>query len=162
MSPYPNIHQIEEIFALRCHSDRFNQYLADPIDITVVGQDFHAGGNYRSVQGFHENVYLRIAAPFKAETIRVEVRRVIGGGETSVSRFSWLVRVKFKQGGGARISLLISLFNSLCLAASWWRQAYTETHSGQQLIPSLLRSRNTVRKVANNTHSCLCWTVATL
>ncbi|KAI4126772.1 MAG: hypothetical protein LQ338_003590 [Usnochroma carphineum] len=83
MAPYPNAYQIEEMFANRGIPDRFHQYLADPIDVTVVGQEFHIGGNYKNMQDFHDNIYARVAAGLKEETIRVEVRRVIGGGDSA-------------------------------------------------------------------------------
>lgn len=86
MAPYPNAYQIEEMFANRGIPDRFHQYLADPIDVTVVGQEFHIGGNYKNMQDFHDNIYARVAAGLKEETIRVEVRRVIGGGDSAVSQ----------------------------------------------------------------------------
>lgn len=50
-------------------------YLADPIDVTVVGQDFHVGGNYKSRQAFHDGIYTPVAAALKVETIRAELVR---------------------------------------------------------------------------------------
>lgn len=86
MSPYPNAYQIEEMFSNRARPEKFNEYLANPIDVTVVGQDFHISGNYKSVQEFHDNIYVRLVAVLKEETIRVEVRRVIGGGDSAVRK----------------------------------------------------------------------------
>ncbi|KAI4164798.1 MAG: hypothetical protein LQ342_001430 [Letrouitia transgressa] len=83
MSPYPTAYQIEEMFSNRARPDKFHQYLADPIDVTVVGQDFHISGNYKSTQEFHDNIYVRIVAALKEESIRIEVRRVIGGGDSA-------------------------------------------------------------------------------
>ncbi|KAL9614242.1 MAG: hypothetical protein Q9167_001264 [Letrouitia subvulpina] len=83
MAPYPNAYQIEEMFCNRARAEKFNQYLADPIDVTVVGQDFNIGGNYKSIQEFHDSVYVRAIAALKEETIRIEVRRVIGGGDSA-------------------------------------------------------------------------------
>ena len=63
--------------------DIFHKYLADPLDVVVVGQDFHISGHYKSMEEFHEGVYTRVAASLKVETIRVEVLRVIGGGHSA-------------------------------------------------------------------------------
>ena len=49
MAPYPTPDQIDEMFANRDVPSIFHTYLADPIDVTVVGQDFHVGGNCKSM-----------------------------------------------------------------------------------------------------------------
>ncbi len=90
--------QIEEMFANRDVPAIFHTYLADPIDVTVVGQDFHVGGNYKSMQAFHEGIYARVAAALKVDTIRVEVRRVIGGGEASWAAVESLCTAESKYG----------------------------------------------------------------
>ena len=61
-TPYPDSYQIEEIFSLRGYPEKFHQYLADPIDVVVVGQDFHISGNYKNMKDFHDNIYGRVAA----------------------------------------------------------------------------------------------------
>ncbi len=81
--PYPNAYQIEEMFANRAVPNIFHTYLADPIDVTVVGQDFGISGHYNSMEAFHDGIYARVAAALKFETIRLEVVKVIGGGESA-------------------------------------------------------------------------------
>lgn len=98
MAPYPTPDQIEEMFANRDVPSIFHTYLADPIDVTVVGQDFHIGGNYKSMQAFHEGIYARVAAALKVDTIRVEVRRVIGGGEAFWAAVESLCTAESKYG----------------------------------------------------------------
>lgn len=51
---YPNAFQIEKMLANRDVPDIFHTYLADPIDVVVVGQDFHIGGHYKSTEAFHQ------------------------------------------------------------------------------------------------------------
>lgn len=97
-SPYPTAYQIEEMFANRDVPSLFHNYLADPIDVTVVGQDFHIGGNYKSMQAFHDGIYARVAAALKVETIRVEVVRVIGGGESAWAAVESLCTATSKYG----------------------------------------------------------------
>lgn len=97
-SPYPTAYQIEEMFANRDVPSLFHTYLADPIDVTVVGQDFHIGGNYKSMQAFHDGIYARVAAALKVETIRVEVVRVIGGGESAWAAVGSLCTATSKYG----------------------------------------------------------------
>ena len=82
-SPYPNAYQIEGIFANRDIPDVFHTYLADNIDVTVVDQDFDAGGHYNTMKAFHEAIYTRTTAALEIETIRVEVVRFIGGGDSA-------------------------------------------------------------------------------
>ncbi len=81
-TPYPNTFQMEEMFANRDVPSIFHTYLADPIDVVVVGQDFHVRGQYNPMEAFHQGIYARVADSLKVETIRVEVRRVTGGGES--------------------------------------------------------------------------------
>lgn len=98
MSPYPNSYQIEEIFANRDVPNIFHKYLADPIDVVVVGQDFHVGGHYKSMDAFHEGIYSRVADSLKIETIRVEVVRVIGGGDSPWAAVESLCTAEGKYG----------------------------------------------------------------
>lgn len=83
MPTYPTAYQIEEMFANRGAPSIFHTYLADPIDVTVVGKDFDVAGNYKSMQAFHDAIYGRVSQALKVETIRVEVMRVVGGGESA-------------------------------------------------------------------------------
>ena len=96
--PYPTAYQIEEMFANRDVPNIFHTYLADPIDVTVVGQDFHIGGNYKSMEAFHNAIYARVSAGLKTETIRVEVVRVIGGGESAWAAVESLCTATSKYG----------------------------------------------------------------
>ena len=90
MSPYPNAHEIEEIFFHRINTDEFHKHLADHIDITVTGSDFNISGSFKSMEEFHEKIYVRINAAVKQETLRLEVNRVIGGGDSPVNTLSAL------------------------------------------------------------------------
>ena len=83
MAPYPSVYEIEEMFSHRGHPSIFETYLADNLDVTVVGQDFHIAGQYRDKKAFHEGIYSRVAAALDQSTIRVEVMRVIGDGESA-------------------------------------------------------------------------------
>ena len=83
MAPtYPTVHQIEEMFSDRDIPSIFNTYLADNVDVTVVGKEFAIAGTYKSSQAFHDAVFSRVSAALKVETIRLEVLRVIGGGDS--------------------------------------------------------------------------------
>ena len=81
-SPYPTAYQIEEMFSNRVDTDIFNTYFADNPEILMVGDDFHLGGRHSSVQSWHDSIYGRVTAAVKIETLRNEVLRVIGGGES--------------------------------------------------------------------------------
>ena len=82
-SPYPTAYQIEEMFANRAATEVFNSYLADNVDVLVIGgEDFHLGGRYNSVQSFHDKIYGEVSSAVKFETFKVEVLRVIGGGDS--------------------------------------------------------------------------------
>ena len=97
-SPYPTRYQIEEMFHNRDTPRLFNTYLADKPDITVVGQDFHMAGHYRSTQAFHDEIYGRLPAFLKEETIRTEVLRVIGGGESAWAAVESVCTAEAKSG----------------------------------------------------------------
>lgn len=84
-SPYSNAYQIEEIFANRNIPDVFHTYLANHIDVTVVVQELDVGGHYDTMKTFQEVIYARGSAALKVETIRVEVVRVIGGGDSALA-----------------------------------------------------------------------------
>lgn len=71
------------MFANRGCPNIFHTYLADNFEVTVVGKDFHIGGHYNSTEAFHNAIYGRVPAALKVETIRVEILRVIGGGDSA-------------------------------------------------------------------------------
>lgn len=83
VTPYPTAYQIEEIFANRLVAGIFNTYCTDPVDIDIIGQDFHHGGYFNSIQRFEDEIFGEYWAIVKRETIRTEVIRVIGGGESA-------------------------------------------------------------------------------
>ena len=93
MAPYPTAHEIEEIFFNRINTDKFHTYLADHIDITVAGTDFNISGKFKSLEDFHNKIYVRINAAVKQETLRLEVNRVIGGGDSPVGGIRSLVKI---------------------------------------------------------------------
>lgn len=81
MTTYPTKDKIEEIFSDRDLPDIFNTYLSDHVDLSVVGGGFHLAGHFKSKEAFHEAVYIKGTSLLKLETLRVEVNRVIGGGD---------------------------------------------------------------------------------
>lgn len=83
MPPYPTSDKIEEIFADRDLPDIFNTYLVDHVDVSVNGHEFHLGGHHKSKEAFMEDVFHPLLAPMKIETLRLEVNRVIGGGDSA-------------------------------------------------------------------------------
>lgn len=85
------------MFANRGVPSLFLIYLADNIDVTVVGQDFYIGGYYNSMEAFHGAIYDRVSA-LNVETIRVEVLRVIGGGESAWAAVESLCTATSKYG----------------------------------------------------------------
>lgn len=97
-TPYPNAYQIEEMFANRGLPDIFHTYLADNFEVTVVGKDFHIGGHYNSMEAFHNAIYGRVSAALKVETIRVEILRVIGGGDSAWAAVESLCTATSKYG----------------------------------------------------------------
>ena len=84
MAPYPNAYQIEEIFATRTQPEKFHEYMAEPVDVTVVGEDHEIAGHYKSLEEFNDKIFARISDTVKRESIRLEIKRVIGGGESAV------------------------------------------------------------------------------
>lgn len=97
-SPYPTAYQIEEMFANRLVARIFNNYYADPVDITVIGHDFHLTGHYNSIQRFDDEVFAELWELVKAETVRLEVLRVIGGGESAWAAVESRVTATTKYG----------------------------------------------------------------
>ena len=97
-SPYPTVFQIEEMFANRLVARIFNNYYADPVDITVIGQDFHLSGHYNSIQRFDDEVFAELWELVKVETVRTEVLRVIGGGESAWAAVETRVTATTKYG----------------------------------------------------------------
>ena len=90
------------MFANREFPETFNTYFADSVDIIIVGQDSHIGGHYNSTQAFHDNIYARITAALKMETLRLPIKRVIGGGESSWAAIEPMVTVTSKYGSRNR------------------------------------------------------------
>ena len=81
--PYPNAYQIEEMFANRGNPSIFNTYFSDSVDVIVVGQDFHLGGRYNSIEDFHNGLFERAVSKFNDPSYTLEIVRVIGGGESA-------------------------------------------------------------------------------
>ena len=81
--PYPNAYQIEEMFANRGNPTVFNTYFSDSVDVIVVGQDFHLGGRYNSIEDFHNGLFERAVSRFNDPSYTLEIVRVIGGGESA-------------------------------------------------------------------------------
>ena len=71
------------MFATRAFPSIFNSCLADHVDITVVGQDFILQVTTKPRQSFHDEVYGRLTAVMKPDTLRVEVLRDIGDRESA-------------------------------------------------------------------------------
>lgn len=68
--------------------------------MTVVGEDHEIAGHYKSIEEFHDKVFARISDTVKRESIRLEVKRVIGGGESAVSMvFLWLFSLHRTENG---------------------------------------------------------------
>ena len=97
-SPYPTVFQIEEMFTNRLVARIFNNYYADPVDITVIGQDFHLSGHYNSIQRFDDEVFAELWELVKVDTVRTEVLRVIGGGESAWAAVETRVTATTKYG----------------------------------------------------------------
>lgn len=97
-SPYPTAYHIEEMFANRLVAKIFNNYYADPVDITVIGHEFHLSGHYDSIQRFDDEVFGELWELVKAETVRTEVLRVIGGGESAWAAVESRVTATTKYG----------------------------------------------------------------
>lgn len=97
--PYPTAYQIEEMFANRGRPEIFNGYLAETCDVLVMGgEDFHLGGRYHTVQDFHDEIYGHVTSALKVETFKVEVLRVIGGGESAWAAVESLSTATSKYG----------------------------------------------------------------
>ena len=97
-SPYPTAYQIEEIFANRLVAGIFNSYCTDPMDIDIIGQEFHHGGHYKSIQRFEDEVFGEYWQIVKPETVRTEIVRVIGGGESAWAAVDLRVTADTKYG----------------------------------------------------------------
>ncbi|KAG8531108.1 uncharacterized protein KY384_004465 [Bacidia gigantensis] len=98
MGPYPNAYQIEEIFATRTQPEKFHEYMADPVDVEVVGEDHEIAGHYKSLEEFNEKVFARISDTVKRESIRLEIKRVIGGGESAWAAVEYSSTAESKYG----------------------------------------------------------------
>ena len=99
--PYPTAYQIEEMFANRLVASIFNNYYANPVDITVIGHDFHLSGHYNSIQRFDDEVFAELWELVKADTVRTEIVRVIGGGESAWAAVETRVTATTKYGESA-------------------------------------------------------------
>lgn len=97
-TPYPNVHQIEEIFHDRDNPTVFNKFLAEPLDAVVVGQEFNLGGHYKTIEAFHEAIYGRITRSLDLDTMRLSVVRVIGGGNSPWAAVETLCTATGKNG----------------------------------------------------------------
>lgn len=117
--PYPTAHQIEEMFANRGHPEIFNSYLAENVDVLVNGgEDFHLGGRYNTVQSFHDEIYGHVTSALKVETFKVEVLRVIGGGESAWAAVESLSTAMSKYGE----FLFVRFFSFSCYCYPPWSQ----------------------------------------
>ncbi|KAM0802201.1 hypothetical protein BDR22DRAFT_845345 [Usnea florida] len=96
--PYPNAYQIEEMFANRSNPSIFNTYFTDSVDVIVVGQDFHLGGRYTSIEDFHNGLFERTVSRFKDRTYTLEIVRVIGGGESAWAAVETMVNAITENG----------------------------------------------------------------
>ncbi|KAG8530273.1 uncharacterized protein KY384_004774 [Bacidia gigantensis] len=106
MSPYPTPYQIEEMFCNRNEEEIFHTYLADRIDVSVSGTDFHVSGTYKTVDAFHDNIKVRIEAAIKLETRRCEVRKVIGGGESAWAAVESYYEFESKEGREYKLEMV--------------------------------------------------------
>lgn len=114
-TPYPNAAQIEEMFANRANTVLFNSYLVDDVDVLVVGgDDFHIGGRYNSARSWHDAIYNHVMKALKIETYKVEVIRVIGGGESPWAAVETMSTATTKY--GECIHLFVCVF---CLFLGW-------------------------------------------
>ena len=64
-----------------------------------MGKEFNVDGYYRSAQHFDEECFNRIMAALRQETVRVEVLRVIGGGESAWAAVESFATGMSKYGG---------------------------------------------------------------
>ena len=96
--PYPTAHQIEEMFANRNVPSTFNTYFADNSDIVLVGKNEVLGGSFKSGQHFDDEIFNRIGDALKPGTLRLEVLRVIGGGESPWAAVNSVVTAMSKYG----------------------------------------------------------------
>ena len=90
---------LNEIFADRDILDVFHTYLADHIDVTVVGQEFDVGSHYNTLKAFYEAIYTRVSAALNIETIRVEAVSATGGGDSAWAAVESSCKAMSKSGG---------------------------------------------------------------
>ena len=109
MESYPTAAKIEEIFADRDIPEVFDQYLADNVDLTVVGKELHLGGNNKSKKAFHDAVYSRMTdSVVRAETINLEVLSVIGRGDSPWAAVESVATATTKSGQSICLDLRIA------------------------------------------------------
>ena len=77
-------HQIEEIFHQRIQPDKFHKYLNEPVDTWIAGEGHELSGHHKTIEEFHRNIFDRLAQLADLSTLKIEVKRVIGGGESAV------------------------------------------------------------------------------
>ena len=111
-SPYPTAYQIEEMFANRVATEVFHSYFADNVDVLMIGgEDFHLGGRYHSVQSFHDKIYGAVSSAVQVETLKVEVLRVIGGGESPWAAVESLTTATSKYGESVSLENDVTTFS---------------------------------------------------
>ena len=60
--------KIAEMFAHRSIPSIFHTYFSDSVDVIIIGQDFHLGDLFNSLQAFHNDVLERNLSEFKEDT----------------------------------------------------------------------------------------------
>ena len=86
------------MFANRNIPSTFNTYFADNSDIILVGKNEVLGGRFKSGQHFDDEIFNRIGDALKPETLRLDVLRVIGGGESPWAAVNSVVTAMSKYG----------------------------------------------------------------
>ncbi|KAL6713115.1 hypothetical protein ACLMJK_009236 [Lecanora helva] len=105
MAPYPTTDQIEDIFASRARPDKFNSYFDSDVDVHIPGVDFNVGAKHQGLQAFHEGTWGKVvSSTLKEETFRVDIKRVIGGGDSAWAAIEYTHTAEGKN-GKSRISL---------------------------------------------------------
>ena len=86
------------MFANRKTPSTFNTYFADNSDIILVGKGEVLWGSFKSGQHFDDEVFNRIQHASKPETLKLEILRVIGGGEAPWAAVNSAVTATSKYG----------------------------------------------------------------
>ena len=98
----------------------------------IGGEDFHLGGRYDTVQSFHDEIYGHVTSALKVETFKVEVLRVIGGGESPWAAVESLSTATSKYGGFLPFSFALLCFSFLSF--SFLNCVYTEQRNRGPLM----------------------------